>query len=81
MVTCRDVIMDLLFDYLDESLGTDLAAELEDHLKVCPACRACVETYRKTREVAGTAARAPMPDDMKTRLRVFLVKRLAGSKS
>lgn len=81
MVTCRDVIMDLLFDYLDEILGPEVAAELEEHLKVCPACRVYAGTYRKTRDLAGTAARPAMPEEMKARLRGFLTKKLAEEKS
>jgi anti-sigma factor RsiW len=78
MFNCRDVIMDLLFDYLDESLGPELVTELEGHLKVCAACRSYVETYRKTRQLAGAAARPPQPDDKEAPVRAFRLKRLAG---
>ena len=77
MVTCKEVIMDLLYDYLDQALGSELEAELEAHMKVCAPCRAYLETYRKTRELAAAAARPPMPEEMKARLREFLLKKLA----
>ena len=77
MVTCKEVIMDLLYDYLDKVLGSELEAELEAHLEVCPPCRAYLATYRKTREIAANAARPAMPEEMKDRLRQFLLKKLA----
>ncbi len=81
MVTCKEVIMDLLYDYLDETLSSDLAAELEEHLKVCAPCRAYLATYRKTGELAAAAARPPMPEEMKARLREFLLQKLTEGKS
>src|SRR5574341_1692998 len=51
VLTCRDVIMDLLLDYLDQALTGELAAELEDHLKICAPCRAYIETYKRTRDL------------------------------
>lgn len=78
---CEDVILDLLLDYLDQTLGSDLAQQLEAHLKICPPCLAYLETYTKTRDLAATAAALPaMPDEMKTRLREFLVEKLAREK-
>ena len=81
MVTCKDVIMDLLFDYLDQTLSGELAAELEAHLKICAPCRAYLATYQKTRDLAAAASRPPMPEEMKARLREFLLKKLAEERS
>ena len=81
MVTCKAVILDLLYDYLDQILASDLEAELEEHLKICAPCRAYLETYKKTRDLAAKAARPPMPEEMKDRLREFLLKKLAEGKS
>ena len=80
MVTCRELIVDLLYDYLEDALGKNLAAELEAHLAICPPCRAYLETYRKTRELAAGSSRPVMPEEMKARLREFLLKRLAEGK-
>ena len=76
MITCRDVILDLLYDYLDQALRADLIRELEEHLRICAPCRAYLETYRKTRALAGRAAVGEMPAEMKDRLREFLIRRL-----
>ena len=75
MMTCHDVI-DVLADYLDRALAPEDAAALERHLAGCEPCRAYLATYRRTRTLGAQAARLEMPDEMKTRLRQFLLERL-----
>jgi len=77
-MTCRELI-DVLQDYLDRELAGDVVAELERHLEDCAPCRAYLATYRKAREVGAAAARVEMPEEMKTRLRRFLLDKLRGS--
>ena len=74
-MTCRELI-GVLDDYLDGALPSELVTELERHLAVCAPCRAYLATYRKTRELGARAADAPMPEEMKTRLRALLAARL-----
>jgi RNA polymerase sigma-70 factor (ECF subfamily) len=40
--------LDLLFDYIDEALESDLQAPVEKHLKDCPKCRGFLSLYRET---------------------------------
>ena len=75
MMTCHDVI-DVLADYLDQVLPPEIAADLERHLAGCEPCRAYLATYRRTRALGAQAARLEMPDEMKARLREFLLARL-----
>ena len=75
MMTCHDVI-DVLADYLDQVLPPEIAADLERHLAGCEPCRAYLATYRRTRALGAHAARLEMPDEMKARLREFLLARL-----
>jgi anti-sigma factor RsiW len=77
-VTCRELI-DVLQDYLDRELAGDVVAELERHLEDCAPCRAYLATYRKAREVGAAAGRVEMPEEMKIRLRRFLLDTLRGS--
>jgi len=77
---CKEFIMDLLADYLDGALGPDVLADLEWHLQDCQPCVAYLETYKKTRELTGRAAQVEMPEEMKVRLREFLLKQLAKGK-
>jgi len=75
MMTCRDVI-DVLADYLEQALTPEIAADLERHLAGCEPCRAYLATYRRTRALGAQAARLEMPDEMKARLRQFLLERV-----
>ena len=77
-MTCRELI-DVLQEYLDRELAGDVVAELERHLEDCAPCRAYLATYRKAREVGAAAGRVAMPEEMKTRLRRFLLDKLRGS--
>lgn len=74
-MTCQDAIA-LLGDYLEMALGAETIADLERHLGECAPCVAYLNTFRATRKVAAEAARVEMPEEMKERLRSFLLARL-----
>jgi len=74
-MTCRDAI-DVLADFLDQTLSPDAGRELEAHLENCEACRAYLNTYRRTRGLVGQAGRVEMPAELRARLRAFLLERL-----
>jgi anti-sigma factor RsiW len=74
-VTCKDAIA-ILADYLESTLSPELVAKLEEHLRDCAPCRAYLATYRKTKSLAADAGRVEMPEEMKTRLREFLLAQL-----
>jgi predicted anti-sigma-YlaC factor YlaD len=75
-VTCRDAI-DLLGDFLASELGPRDSVRLRLHLAGCRPCRAYLRTYRRTVRLAGRAGEIEMPEEMKRRLRAFLVEKLA----
>jgi len=74
-LTCKDAI-EILADFLDQSLTSDVAARLTQHLKDCPPCVAYLATYRRTRQLVGRAGRVEMPAELRARLRRFLVQQL-----
>jgi anti-sigma factor RsiW len=74
-MTCRDAIA-ILADYLESALSAEHLEELEQHLRDCAPCRAYLATYRKTKALATDAGRVEMPEEMKTRLREFLLSQL-----
>lgn len=77
-LTCRDVIVEFLADYLDRALPPERTAELERHLQACAACMAYLNTYRKTRDLVGRhAAQTSIPAEMKDILRRFMLERMA----
>lgn len=75
-LTCRQVILDHLDDYLDGSLGPEVVGDFERHLAMCPPCVAYLNTYRRTRELTRRAGSDAMSEEVKSRLRDFLLARL-----
>jgi anti-sigma factor RsiW len=78
-MTCQDAI-GLLLEYLEATLEPAALEQLEAHLADCEPCRAYLATYRRTVGVAGEAGRVGMPEEMRRRLRAFLLDRLAGGR-
>jgi predicted anti-sigma-YlaC factor YlaD len=78
MLTCKEAIA-LLGEYLESALGPEAGADLERHLQECEACTAYLNTYGKSRELTATVARAEMPEEMRTRLRDYVIGKLAGN--
>ena len=74
-MTCKDAIA-ILADYLEFTLSPELVEKLEEHLRDCAPCRAYLATYRETKSLAADASRVEMPEEMKTRLREFLLAQL-----
>jgi predicted anti-sigma-YlaC factor YlaD len=83
-VNCKEFIA-LLGDYLEMTVRPEIFAELEEHLANCPPCQVYLRTYRRTREIAGTSEREAlppaMPEEMKSRLRAFLLAQLLADES
>jgi len=76
-LTCKEVILHSLSDYLDATLSADVAATLERHLATCKPCMAYLYTYKRTRDLVGRVTPPVMPEEMKTHLRQFLLEQLA----
>jgi anti-sigma factor RsiW len=74
-VTCRDAIA-VLGDFLAHELSPKDRARLALHLAGCKPCRAYLRTYRKTHQLAQRAGAVEMPEEMKRRVRAFLVEAL-----
>lgn len=49
-MTCRE-LTDFLDRYLDDELPIDVERTCEAHVRICPDCRAYLETYARTIEV------------------------------
>jgi anti-sigma factor RsiW len=75
LMNCKEAI-EVLADFLDQVLSSEVAAALEAHLRDCAPCRAYLATYRETRGLVGEAGRIEMPAEMKARLRRFLLEQL-----
>ena len=77
-LTCKEVILDYLADYLDKALSSEAIADFERHLAGCAACMAYLNTYKMTRVLTRQAMPRAMPEEMKNHLRRFLLKHLAS---
>jgi anti-sigma factor RsiW len=75
-LTCREAI-GLLADYLESALSEQEIRELEEHLAGCGPCQAYLNTYRRTKDLTGKAERVAMPEELKNRLRTFLLRALS----
>ncbi len=75
-MTCGEAI-GLLADYLEATLSEQEIRELEEHLAGCGPCQAYLNTYRRTKDLTGKAERVAMPEEMKNRLRTFLLRALS----
>lgn len=75
-LTCREAI-GLLADYLESALSEARVGDLERHLAGCDPCQAYLNTYQRTKALTAETERAAMPDEMKDRLRQFLLRALS----
>ena len=76
-MTCKDAI-DIIADFLDQTLASTAVDELEAHLRDCEPCRAYLNTYQRTKALTAETERVAMPEEMKDRLRQFLLRALSG---
>jgi predicted anti-sigma-YlaC factor YlaD len=65
--TCRD-IFSRLSEYLDGALSGEVCRETQQHLAVCPSCRALTNTLRKTIELCRWLPQHPIPPDVRRTL-------------
>ncbi len=75
-LTCRDVILDHLDEYIDGTLAPEICRDFEQHLTRCPACVAYLNTYRHTRELTRRSGAVEVPGGMRMQLCQFLLDRL-----
>ena len=76
MLTCKEFLEDLN-DYLDEALGPEVRARLEQHASECPNCYVIVDTTKKTLKVFKGQEPKCVPEDVKDRLMAALARKMA----
>jgi anti-sigma factor RsiW len=70
-VVCRSGV-ELLMEYLEGDLPSELKADLEAHVAGCPRCVAFIASYRATPRILRDATLASMPRDLEQSLQAFL---------
>ena len=64
---CKEVV-ELMTEYLEETLSPTLRARFEEHIAGCDGCRAYLEQMRITRSLLGRLSEEPIPPSVKAEL-------------
>lgn len=67
MISCAEAV-EQLWAYIDDSLGAEDRARLEEHLGFCRVCCGEVEFAQELRVFLARSAAEELPDDVKARL-------------
>ena len=67
-LTCKEIIVDLLQQYLDEGTPADITLAIQAHITECPPCVQFVDEYRITREVVQELRYEDIPKEFSARL-------------
>ena len=66
-VVCSSGV-EVLADYLDGVLPTEVSTAVEHHVAGCPRCTAFVASYRATPEILRAATDVTMPTELESTL-------------
>jgi anti-sigma factor RsiW len=66
-VTCRQVV-ELMTEYLEDSLSQPDRLRFEEHIAGCEGCRAYLAQLRTTKRVVGKLADEPIPEPLEAEL-------------
>lgn len=70
-VACASGV-ELLMDYLEGALPSDLSSALEAHVAGCARCAAFIRSYRETPRILRQATDVALPVELEESLRAFL---------
>ena len=71
MISCSEAVKQL-WDYVEEEVGDDRKALIEEHLGVCRRCCGEVEFAQELRKFLSGHASEDIPPDVRTRLVTYL---------
>lgn len=67
VLACRELV-DIVADYLDDTLPPSERANFDAHLEDCEPCSAYLDQLRQTTRLIGRASGEPLPDELEERL-------------
>ena len=72
-LNCKECV-DLLFDYLEDTLDPVIKKKLDDHISSCPPCLNFLKTYRSCTGISRRLREQEVriPREMENRLKSFL---------
>ena len=66
-LTCHEVV-DIITEYLEDTLSPTERRRVEDHLAVCDGCTAYLEQMRETIRLTGMLTEEQIPEEQKREL-------------
>ena len=66
-LTCKELV-ELVTEYLEESLSPCVRAQFEEHLAVCPGCATYLEQMRQTIRAMGELTEDSLEPETRERL-------------
>ena len=66
-LTCQEVV-EIITDYLEDSLSSAERRRVEDHLATCGGCTAYLEQMRDTIRLTGMLTEEQIPEEQKQEL-------------
>jgi anti-sigma factor RsiW len=60
--------VELLMEYMEGALASDVGAAIEAHVAACPRCEAFIASYREMPRIVRDATRIEMPADLEASL-------------
>jgi anti-sigma factor RsiW len=73
--------VELLMDYLEGVVSSDMRAALDAHVAGCQRCTAFVASYRATPRILRDATAVTLPADLEASLKAFLRARTSAFRS
>jgi len=73
-VTCTEFLA-LLDDLIDDSVTTEMRADLQEHLRGCEHCEVTLNTTRKTIQIYRSNEIYDMPPGLRERLHAAIMAR------
>ena len=72
--TCKQMT-DLVFGYLNKTLGPRVKRDFDQHLRICPDCVFFLNTYAKTVALTRSVRAEDMPAKVRNNILEFLRRR------
>jgi len=72
MICCKECL-DLLSDYMDGDLDSQISADLEEHFQDCPPCIAFLNTFKTSTQLCGeTLRQVDIPEVVQSKMKEFI---------
>ncbi len=79
-MTCRE-LTELLVEYYDGSLDSDIQEVMDRHREICPQCEGFLRTYQATIRLTEGAFRQTLPDTAREALETQVLAALAAAET